>query len=234
MDKSRFVLCEELDDGYFYTYKEYMIHKGEYQPQQYRWVRNKFIGETLNGSDFLHRSHPITKLRGVWISGNKGWTEFCESNKHFYDNQEEWLLYNRTPLKAYVNPKIRICEIHSMKDLEALCQQYNTDIEPLLFVKNNIYPLGEQRKREEEAYHSLFQSIAQDHGGIHLSRNGTLELIDIFFSWDCDNTVIFNPKNVSYELLTNEEVRILGWDKYPWIITLEQYQQPQQSSKVLI
>lgn len=201
----KFTLRERLSEG---RPIEYGINQGDYQPQQFCWVPNEHIDDVLRGNCKLSQSK-LTKPAGVWISGNEGWVEWCE-----IDNPD--FLIDTTPLKAYVSPEIRICEIGSREDFESLCERLRID-----YSKISV-----QESRSED-YEELFDAIKREgYGGIHLSHRGMRNLQDHeFFGWDSDCTVIFDPRNLSFELLTPKELKILGWDKYDWIKTLEGYRE---------
>lgn len=146
---------------------------------------------------------------GVWISGNMGWAEYCKEGSVVS-------LKNQTPLKAYVPQDIVICELASFSDFRSLCEQLGIDFGPF-----SGFPLIKDPFKQGEKYGELFDRIQSVYDGIHLSWNGYIDLREIF-NWGCDSTVIFDPANLEVELLTLKELRVLGWDKYGWIITKEQ------------
>lgn len=201
-------LCEEVIDG---MPREY-VHGGEYYPQQFRWVDNKYIDDVLRGN---HKIFPMRmeKPAGVWLSGNMGWAEWCRS-----EGMVDKFLVNYSSLKAFVSPRIKVCEIGSREDFERLGGGKIEDVWVLIPMSN------EERRQIREAYGEFFQGIKENYGGIHLSHEGEMQLSNIFEGWVMDSTVIFNPRDLRYEMVTREELGQLGWDKYDWIITKEAHQ----------
>lgn len=181
--------------------------------QQYYWVPNRHVAIVLKGGVKIS---PPKKMKpaGVWISPFKDGWETSDVDR---------AVKNCTPLKAYISSQTKICHIESLKDVKSICERYN--IPKIVGIDESIDRVG-NTELFADSHRVFFEKIIfEGYDGIHITRKAALDLDDndILIGWDIDSTVIFYPKNLSFELMTKKEIRQLGWDKYDWIITKESY-----------
>ena len=184
------------------TQLDYRINSPGYCPQQFSWVRNDVLKAVLGGYAKVSRGQ-LVKPAGIWLSGNEGWARWCEA--HYVS-----ALSDTTPLKAHISPQVKICELASLEDLMAVSEAVGAFPANLREMeRRNVDEIGRMNT-------AFFEAVGRIYGGIHLQPSGVTSLYD-FFVWDCDSTVVLGPENVSFELLTRNELQQLGWGHYGWI-----------------
>lgn len=178
------------------AFMDYMINQGDYQPQQFAWVPDEYVKLVLEGNAQPKRGGSY-KPTGVWISGSEGWARLRGARQLFKDG--------RTPLKAFVDYSVRLCELGSLEDLIAVGKEVMGGL-PGEILKPFDYPDGNIRST------GFFEKLqGSGYGAVHITHSGIGELGYIFYGWDVDSTVVFDPKHVRFERLRPEELQELGW-----------------------
>ena len=155
------------------------------------WLKKEYSEPALNGVFNLMDSKLVIKPKGLWLSWNDGWEEWCKDNDCDWVNPAE-----KDCLVAELKPGLKLWLIDDTKDFFDVWHEYspyNKDTDSVL----SIY-----RSQDTKGI-NFWDWLKQTHkvDGVALTDQGQwrTRLTTWLYGWDCACILIFNPNNVILE-----------------------------------
>jgi len=149
------------------------------------WIAKKFTDLALLGKFELHDN--FNKPKGMWLSWNNGWEDWCNSEQPNWINKEKFDCLN-----AKLKYNLKLWLIDNMNDFLDLWGKY-CDIYKI--EKNDEYVVYNNQEQIKTFWQYL---VEEGFDGIALSEQGQNEtrMRTWLYGWDCCSIIVFNPENV--------------------------------------
>lgn len=129
-------------------------------------------------------SGSVKPLGGVWLSVDDGWERWCSSEA------PDWIVGGTC--ECVLTEDAKILEIRTMQDVSSLPQCVRDG-----FLRGTV-------KLD-------FEALSEEYDGVFIDVNGdgTNELYEMFYTWDCPSLVLFSPDTIAYvgELMETDFTR---------------------------
>lgn len=149
------------------------------------WVDKEHVDKVLSGDNTITPEMPF-KPKGIWLSVNGGWEDWLDGN------WQEWLV-GKVKLKATLKEDLNLFVIYNQTGFEEMWYKATGE----RFTPDYLYKPDNTKTFHQYLYDN-YDGVRMVWIGACLHRLNNL----YFYSWDCSCIVVFEPKNVSFKVIT--------------------------------